>query len=136
LNECPTSSSTVEHVSICIRCKDVDIDACHAHVAIIARLNKEIAKLNAQVKTCNEELEKVKFAWGAYLSGRHPMIKDGLGFQKGAQDKSNRSHEGPKFVKEKGKALVIQNAHFCDFVAHDDHAHIIHSYGQTHVVNV
>jgi hypothetical protein len=31
---------------------------------------------------------------------------------------------------------MIQNAHFCDFVSHDDHAHIIHSYAKTHVVNV
>jgi hypothetical protein len=54
----------------------------------------------------------------------------------GAQGKSNRSHEGPKFVKENGKSSMIQNAHFCDFVAHDDHAHIIHSYAKTHAVNV
>jgi hypothetical protein len=49
----------VEHVSIYITCKDVDIDVCHAHVAIIASLNEGIAKLNAQIKTCNEELEKL-----------------------------------------------------------------------------
>jgi hypothetical protein len=48
LNECLTS--TVEHVSVCINCKDIDIDACHVHVAIIASLNKDIAKLNAQIK--------------------------------------------------------------------------------------
>jgi hypothetical protein len=74
--------STIEHVSICIRCKDVDIDACHAHVFIIASLNEDIAKLNAQIKTCNEELNKVKLARGAHLSGRHPRVKDGLGFKR------------------------------------------------------
>jgi hypothetical protein len=34
------------------------------------------------------------------------------------------SHEGSKFVKEKGKAPVIQTAHFS--CAHNDHAHIPH----------
>jgi hypothetical protein len=29
------TSSFVNHVSICNRCKDVDIDACNAHVASI-----------------------------------------------------------------------------------------------------
>jgi hypothetical protein len=99
-------------------------------------LNVDIAKLNAQIKTCNEELEKVKFSKGAYLSGRHPKIKDGLGFQKGVQDKSNGRHEGPKFVKKKGKTTVIQKAHSCDFVAYDDHAHVIHSYAKMHAANV
>jgi hypothetical protein len=116
---------SIEHVTICTRRKDVDVDAFHSNVAIIASLNDKIAKLNAQVKICNDELENVKFSRGAYLSGRHPSIKHGLGFQKRAKDKSNMSHDGPKFVKEKGKALVIQNIYFsCVYVAHDDHAYI------------
>jgi hypothetical protein len=80
LNECPAFSSIVERVFIDIRCKDVDIDACYAHVAIIASSNEDIAKLNAQIKSCNKEIEKVKFSRRAYQIGRHPMIKDGLGF--------------------------------------------------------
>jgi hypothetical protein len=70
------------------------------------------------------------------LSGRHPRIKDdGLAFQRGAKDKSNKCHEGPKFAKENVKALVIQNVHFCDFDADNDYAHIIHSYAKTHAAN-
>jgi hypothetical protein len=49
--------------SIRISCKDVDIDSCITNVAT----------------TCNNELEKLKFARGAYMSGRHPMIKDDVG---------------------------------------------------------
>jgi hypothetical protein len=58
-------------------------------------MNDEISKLNAQTKICNDELEKIKFARGAYTSGMHPRIKDGFGFQNGAKDKSNGSQEGP-----------------------------------------
>jgi hypothetical protein len=33
------SSSSLEHVSICTRCKDHDIDACVDHAFTIAKLN-------------------------------------------------------------------------------------------------
>jgi hypothetical protein len=33
LNECHASSSSVEHVSACNRCKDVDIDARISNIA-------------------------------------------------------------------------------------------------------
>jgi hypothetical protein len=54
-------------------------------------LINDIAKLNAQLKTCKDECDKIKFARDAYTIGRHPFIKDGLDFQKGAKDK--KSHE-------------------------------------------
>jgi hypothetical protein len=39
-----------------MRCKDVDVDSCITNVAKIASLNDHIGKLNAQAKTCNNEL--------------------------------------------------------------------------------
>jgi hypothetical protein len=48
------SSSSLEHVSICTRCKDHDIDAC-----VIEKLNDEIAQLIVQLKTCKNEIEKM-----------------------------------------------------------------------------
>jgi hypothetical protein len=44
LNEWHASSSSIEHVAICTRCKDVDAHTYHSNVAIIASLNDEIAK--------------------------------------------------------------------------------------------
>jgi hypothetical protein len=41
------SSSCVEHVVICNRCKDFDINACDEHLASIAKLNDEVTSLNA-----------------------------------------------------------------------------------------
>src|SRR5688500_3859793 len=46
------SSSCVEYVVICNRCKDFDIDACDEHLASITKLSDEVASLNAQLKTC------------------------------------------------------------------------------------
>jgi hypothetical protein len=64
LNECHASLASMEHVSICIRCKDVDVDSCIANIAKIAGLNEQIAKLNVQAKIFKYELEKIKLARG------------------------------------------------------------------------
>jgi vacuolar-type H+-ATPase subunit H len=52
LEEVSKISSCVEHVSICNRCKDFDVDACNEHLISITKLNNEMASLNAQLKTC------------------------------------------------------------------------------------
>jgi uncharacterized protein YkvS len=74
------TSSCVEHVVICNRCKDIDVDACNEHASTIAKLNNDVASLNDQLKTCMDNYEKLKFARDAYTVDRHPSIKDGLGF--------------------------------------------------------
>jgi hypothetical protein len=102
------SSSCVEHVVICNRCKDFDINACDEHLASIAKLNDEVASLNAQLKTCKVDFDKLKFARDAYIIGRHPSIKDGLGFRKEA--KNLTSQKAPIFNKEKGKAPMASSS--------------------------
>jgi chromosome segregation ATPase len=92
-------SSNVEHVVICNRCKDFNVDE---HASTIIKLNNEIASLNAQLKTCKDNYEKLRFARDAYTVGRHPSIKDGLGFQK--ETKNLTSQMTPSLNKEKGKA--------------------------------
>ena len=68
------SSSCVEHVVSYNRCKEFNIDACNEHVSTILKLNNDVASLNAQLKTCKNENDKIKFAWDAYTIGRHPSI--------------------------------------------------------------
>jgi hypothetical protein len=112
LEEANKSSSIVEHVSICNRCKDFNVDACVEHLTSIARLNGEVASLNAQLKTCKNDFDKLKFARDAYTISRHPSIKDGLGFRKEA--KNLTSQRAPILNKEKGKvpmASSIQRNH-------------------------
>jgi hypothetical protein len=49
LNACNVSTSTVEHVAICTRCRAVNIDAMNDHLAMIKEQNDHIAKLNAKI---------------------------------------------------------------------------------------
>jgi hypothetical protein len=102
------SNSCVEHVRICNRCKDFNIDACNEHLVSISKLNDELASLNAQLKTSKIEFDKLKFARDAYTIGRHPSIKDGLGFKREA--KNLTSHKAPISAKEKGKAPMASSA--------------------------
>ena len=80
LNSCKPSTSNVEHVSICTRCRDVNIDAIHDLMALIKQQNDHIAKLDAKIAEHNLENEKIKFARSMLYSGRHPRIKDVIGF--------------------------------------------------------
>jgi hypothetical protein len=130
------SSSCVEHVVICNRCKDFDINACDEHLASIAKLNDEVASLNAQLKTCKVDFDKLKFARDAYTIRRHPSIKDELGFRKEA--KNLTSQRTPISNKEKGMApmassvqknhafmynrKIVSNNRRYDYDAYDSHA--------------
>jgi hypothetical protein len=139
LEEANETRSCVEHVIICNRCKDFDVDACDKHLNSIAKLNDEVASLNAQLKTCKIHFDTLKFARDAYTVCRHPSIKDGLGFQK--ETKNLTSQRTPVLNKEKGKApmasspqrnhafiydrKVASRSHYnrsYDHVAHNSHA--------------
>jgi hypothetical protein len=102
LEKVNVASSCVEHVTICNRCKDFDIDACNEHASTIVKLNNDVASLNTQLKTCKDNYEKLKFARDAYTVGRHPSIKDGLGFRKETKNLTNQRTSS--LNKEKGKA--------------------------------
>jgi hypothetical protein len=107
LEEVNKSSSCVEHVDICNRCKDFNVDACNEHIASITKSNDEVTSLNAQLKTCKIDFDKLKFARDAYTIGRHPSIKDRLGFLK--ETKNLTSQKAPILNKEKGKAPMASS---------------------------
>ena len=85
LNVCKPSTSTVDHVSICMRCRDINVDAIHDHIAMIKQQNDHIAKLDAKIAEHELENENFKFARSMLYNGRRPSIKDGIGFQQGKQ---------------------------------------------------
>jgi hypothetical protein len=66
-----------------------------------------LASLNAQLKTSKSEIDKIKFARDAYTIGRHPSIKDGLGFKR--EVKNLTSHKASISTKEKGKAPMASS---------------------------
>jgi ribosome-binding protein aMBF1 (putative translation factor) len=117
LEEANATGSCVEHVAICNRCKDFDVNSCGEHLISIAKLNDEVASLNAQLKTCKIDFDKLKFARDAYTVGRHPSIKDGLGFRQEA--KNLTSQRAPIPNKEKGKAPMASSSQKCHAYIYD-----------------
>jgi chromosome segregation ATPase len=95
LNACKPSTSTVDHVTICTRCRDVNIDA----------INDHIAQLTAKINEHEIENEKFKFARSMLYGGRRPSIKDGIGFQQGSNVELDAPERLSNFVK--GKAPMV-----------------------------
>jgi chromosome segregation ATPase len=101
LNACKPSTSTIEHVTFCTRCRDINIDAIHDHLALIRQQNDHIAQLSAKINEHDLENEKFKFARSMLYNGRRPGIKDGIGFQQGGNVKLNAPKRLSNFVKGK-----------------------------------
>jgi hypothetical protein len=110
LNVCKTSTSTVENVTICTRCRDINVEAIDDHLAMIKQQNDNIANLNAKIVEHELENEKFKFARSMLYNGRRHGIKDGIGFQQGNQSnvKLNALKRLSNFVM--GKAPVVQDS--------------------------
>jgi hypothetical protein len=107
LNTCKPSTSTVEHVTFCTRCRDINVDAIHDHLALIKQQNDHIAQLSAKINEHDLKNEKFKFARSMLYSGRHPGIKDDIGFQQGDNVKLNAPKKLSNFVK--GKAPMVED---------------------------
>jgi uncharacterized protein YjcR len=107
LNACKPSTSTVDHVTICTRCRDINIDAIHDHLALIKQQNDQIAQLTAKINEHEIENENFKFARSMLYNGRRPGIKDGIGCQHGSNVKLNAPKRLSNFVK--GKAPMAQD---------------------------
>jgi hypothetical protein len=109
LNISKTYTSTVEHVSTCTRCKDVNVEAIDDHLAMVKQQNGHIAKLDAKIAEHELKNENFKFARSMLYNGRRPGIKDGIGFQQGSQSnvKLNVPKKLTNFVK--GKAHMVQD---------------------------
>jgi myosin heavy subunit len=107
LKLCKPSTSTVEHVSICTRCRDINVDAINDHLALIKQQNDHIAQLTAKINEHEIKNENFKFARSMLYNGRRLGIKDGIGFQQGSNVKLNAPKRLSNFVK--GKAPMVQD---------------------------
>jgi hypothetical protein len=105
------STSSVDHVTICTRCRDINVDAIHDHLALIKQQNDHISQLTSKINEHEIENEKFKFARSMLYNGRRPGIKDGIGFQQGGNVKLNAPKKLSNFVK--GKAPMTQDNEGC-----------------------
>jgi hypothetical protein len=83
-NNCKPSTSTIEHVSIYTRCRDINVEAIDDHLAMIKQQNDHIAKLTTNFNEHELENEKFKFARSMPYNGKHPGIKDNIVSNRGA----------------------------------------------------
>jgi hypothetical protein len=60
LNASQPSTYSVDHVTICTRCRDINVDAIHDHLALIKQQNDHIAQLSAKINEHDLENEKFK----------------------------------------------------------------------------
>jgi hypothetical protein len=107
LNVCKPSTSTVDHVTICTICRDINVDAIHDHLALVKQQNDHITQLTTKIHEHEIDNENFKFARSMLYNGRRPSIKDGIGFQQGSNVKLNSPKRLSNFVK--GKAPMVQN---------------------------
>jgi hypothetical protein len=57
LNACHVPTSTIEYVTICTRCRDIDVNAMNDHLAMIKEQIDHIAKLNAKIAEHEMEMK-------------------------------------------------------------------------------
>jgi DNA repair exonuclease SbcCD ATPase subunit len=69
LNSCKPSTSTVGHVIICTRCRDINIDVIHDHMAMIKQQNDHIAKLDAKIVEHELEMKNLNLLVVCYMVG-------------------------------------------------------------------
>jgi hypothetical protein len=89
LNACKASTSTIEHVTICTRCRDINVDAMNDHLAMIKEQNDHIAKLNAKIAEHELENENFKFARNMLIMGDALKLRIALTSNLGAKATSN-----------------------------------------------
>jgi hypothetical protein len=82
LKTCKPSTSTIEHVTICTRCRDINVDAIHDHLALIKKQNDHIAQLSAKINEHDLENEKIKFARSMLIVGDALALRMALAFNR------------------------------------------------------
>jgi hypothetical protein len=71
LNVCKPSTSTVDHVTIYTRCRDVNVDAIYDHLALIKQQNDHIAQVTAKIN--EHEIENIM---GDTLASRMTLVSN------------------------------------------------------------
>jgi hypothetical protein len=84
LNVGKPSTSTVEHVSICTRCRDINVEAIDDQLAKIKNQNDHIAKLNAKINEHELENENFNLLEVCFIMGDALALRMALVSNRGA----------------------------------------------------
>jgi hypothetical protein len=90
LNACLVPTSTIEHVTICTRCRDIDVIAMNDHLALIKEENDHIVTLNAKIAEHeNENEKKLNLLVLCFIMGDALALSMALASNLGAKTTSN-----------------------------------------------
>jgi hypothetical protein len=89
LNACKPSTSTVKHVAICTRCRDVNIEAIDDQLAMIKQQNDHIAKLTTKIAEHELENENLNLLVVCFIMGEALALRMALGSNKGTNPMSS-----------------------------------------------
>jgi hypothetical protein len=78
LNVCKPSTSTIEHVNVCTRCRDINVDAIHDHLALIKQQNDHIAQLSAKINEHDLENKKLNLLEACSIVGDALVLRMAL----------------------------------------------------------
>jgi hypothetical protein len=83
LSICKASTSTVENVTICTRCRDINVEAIDDHLAMIKQQNDHIAKLTAKIAEHELENENLNSLVVCFIMGDVLALRMALDSNKG-----------------------------------------------------
>jgi hypothetical protein len=89
LNACKPSTSTIEYVTICARCRDINIEAMDDHLAMIKEQNDHIAKLTAKIAEHELENEIFNLLVACFIMGDALALRMALGSNMGINPMSS-----------------------------------------------
>jgi hypothetical protein len=69
LNACKPSTCSVDHVTICTRCRDINVDAIHDHLALIKQQNDHIAQLTIKINEHEIVNENLNLLEACFIMG-------------------------------------------------------------------
>jgi hypothetical protein len=69
LNVCKPSTSTVEHVSICTRCRYINVEAIDDQLAMIKNQNDHIDKLDVKIAEQSSKMENLNLLVACFIMG-------------------------------------------------------------------
>jgi chromosome segregation ATPase len=89
LNAYKPSTSNVDHVTICTRCRDVNIEVMNDHLAMIKQQNDHMTKLTAKITEHELQNENFKFLEACSIMGDALALRMGLVSNKGVNPMSS-----------------------------------------------
>jgi hypothetical protein len=132
LNACHASTSSFENVTICTRCRAIDVDVIDDHLALIKNQNNHLAKLDAKIDEFVLENENLNFLVACFIMGDALALRMVLASNLGAKTTLNyaQGQKIPQFIKNRDPIVNNDSAYIVYpknyHAKHAKNAHVHH----------